>query len=92
MNKIVLGNCVEELARLDDESVDAFITSPPYDNLRDYNGYSFPFEDIARMMYQKLAKGGVIVWVVGDAVIKGSETGSFISSSHLLPRVRAQDT
>ena len=76
MNKIVLGNCVDELMKLEDESVDAFITSPPYDNLRDYNGYSFPFEAIAKAMYQKLAKGGVIVWVVGDAVLKGSETGS----------------
>ena len=76
MNKIVLGNCVEVMDQLEDESVDAFITSPPYDNLRDYNGYSFPFEEIATKMYQKLAKGGVIVWVVGDAVLKGSESGS----------------
>ena len=76
MNNIILGNCVDVLDGLDDESVDAFITSPPYDNLRDYNGYSFPFEEIATKMYQKLAKGGVIVWVVGDAVLKGSETGS----------------
>ena len=76
MNNIILGNCVEELHKLEDESVDAFITSPPYDNLRDYNGYSFPFEEIAKVMYTKLAKGGVIVWVVGDAVLKGSETGS----------------
>ena len=76
MNKIILGNCVEVMDQLEDESVDAFVTSPPYDQLRDYNGYSFPFEDIARKMYQKLAKGGVIVWVVGDAVLKGSESGS----------------
>lgn len=76
MNKIILGNCAKVMDQLEDESVDAFITSPPYDQLRDYNGYSFPFEDIARKMYQKLAKGGVIVWVVGDAVLKGSESGS----------------
>jgi len=76
MNEIRLGNCVEILDELEDETVDAFITSPPYDELRDYNGYSFPFEDIARKMYQKLAKGGVIVWVVGDATKDGSETGS----------------
>ena len=76
VNKIILGNCVEVMDQLEDESVDAFITSPPYDELRDYNGYSFPFEDIARKMYQKLAQGGVIVWVVGDAVLKGSESGS----------------
>ena len=76
MNKIILGNCVKVMDQLEDESVDAFITSPPYDELRAYNGYSFPFEDIARKMYQKLAKGGVIVWVVGDAVMKGTESGS----------------
>jgi site-specific DNA-methyltransferase (adenine-specific) len=76
MNKIVHGNCAEELNKLEDGSVDAFITSPPYDELRDYNGYSFPFEEIATQMYKKLAKGGVIVWVVGDSVLKGSETGS----------------
>lgn len=76
MNKIILGNCVKVMDQLEDESVDAFITSPPYDQLRNYNGYSFPFEDIARKMYQKLAQGGVIVWVVGDAVLKGSESGS----------------
>ena len=76
MNKIILGNCAEELQKLEDNSVDAFVTSPPYDDLRDYNGYSFPFEDIATEMYSKLAEGGVIVWVVGDAVLKGSESGS----------------
>ena len=76
VNKIILGNCVKVMDQLEDESVDAFITSPPYDQLRNYNGYSFPFEDIARKMYQKLAQGGVIVWVVGDAVLKGSESGS----------------
>tara|TARA_B100000287_G_scaffold417947_1_gene454298 strand:+ start:205 stop:1116 length:912 start_codon:yes stop_codon:yes gene_type:complete len=75
-NKIILGNCADVLADLQDESVDAFITSPPYDNLRDYQGYSFPFEDIARQMYRKLKQGGVIVWIVGDAVLKGSESGS----------------
>jgi len=75
-NKIILANCLDALGKLKDESVDAFITSPPYDDLRDYSGYSFPFEEIATKMYEKLAVGGVIVWVVGDAVLKGSESGS----------------
>ena len=53
MDKIVLGNSLDILKDLEDKSVDAFITSPPYDNLRDYNGYSFPFEEIATEMYKK---------------------------------------
>ncbi len=64
------------MRRMDDGSIDLVVTSPPYDNLRDYKGYSFPFEDIARSLYQVMKKGGVIVWVVGDQTVNGSETGT----------------
>jgi DNA modification methylase len=52
------------------------VTSPPYDNLRDYKGYSFDFETIAKELYRVTKDGGVVVWVVGDATIDGSETGT----------------
>lgn len=55
-------------------SIDLVITSPPYDNLRDYKGYSFNFEKIARLLSYSLKLGGVIVWIVNDATIKGSES------------------
>ena len=58
------------------ESVDLTVTSPPYDNLRTYNGYCFDFENIARELYRVTKQGGVVVWVVGDATIDGSETGT----------------
>ena len=54
--------------------VDLTVTSPPYDNLRDYKGYSFPFEDIAKELFRVTKQGGVVVWVVGDATIDGCET------------------
>jgi site-specific DNA-methyltransferase (adenine-specific) len=57
-----------------DRFVDLVVTSPPYDGLRDYNGYSFPFEEIAIELKRVLKVGGVIVWVVGDATIDGCET------------------
>lgn len=56
--------------------VDLTVTSPPYDNLRTYNGYSFDFESVANQLFRVTKKGGVVVWVVGDATIKGSETGT----------------
>ena len=59
-----------------DNLVDLTVTSPPYDNLRDYKGYSFPFEDIAKELYRVTKEGGVLVWVVGDAVIDGGESGT----------------
>lgn len=63
------------LAALPAEYVDLVVTSPPYDNLRTYNGHStFDFETIARETYRVLKPGGVLVWVVGDATVEGSET------------------
>jgi site-specific DNA-methyltransferase (adenine-specific) len=59
---------------MDPDFVDMTITSPPYDNLRDYNGYSFSFEKIARELFRITKPGGILVWVVGDSVVNGSET------------------
>jgi site-specific DNA-methyltransferase (adenine-specific) len=64
------------MARIDDGSIDLTVTSPPYDNLRSYNGYSFDFEAVAKELYRITKDGGVVVWVVGDATIDGSETGT----------------
>ena len=64
------------MKRMDDCFIDLTVTSPPYDGLRDYNGYSFPFEDIAKELFRITKDGGVVVWVVGDATINGSETGT----------------
>lgn len=66
---------------LPNNSIDLTVTSPPYDNLRTYNGnisqWSFEkFQEIAKELYRVTADGGVVVWVVGDATIKGSETGT----------------
>lgn len=75
------------MLNIEDNSIDLILTSPPYDDLRtynkhvggnktEYNGYSFPFEKIAKELYRITKKGGVVVWVVGDATNKGSETGT----------------
>ena len=59
-----------------DNFIDLTVTSPPYDNLRTYNGYCFDFENVAKELFRVTKKGGIVVWVVGDATIKGSETGT----------------
>ncbi len=61
---------------MDDDSIDLTITSPPYDSLRVYNGYSFNFESTSKELYRITKQGGVLVWIVGDATEKGSETGT----------------
>lgn len=71
-----LGDCLEVLKTIPDKTIDLTVTSPPYDNLRNYNGYSFDFEGIAKELYRVTKDGGVVVWVIGDATINGSETGT----------------
>lgn len=76
LNKIYCESNLQTMARMPDCFVDLTVTSPPYDNLRDYKGYSFDFESVARNLFQVTKEGGVVVWVVGDAVVNGSETGT----------------
>ena len=76
------GDCLEVMDELIEKGVvvDLTVTSPPYDNLRTYNNSSSWNEDIWKQVIEKLYRvtidGGVVVWVVGDATIKGSETGT----------------
>lgn len=76
INQVIQGDCLSIMKDIPNKSIDMILTSPPYDNLRDYNGYSFDFEGIAKELFRITKDGGVCVWVVGDATIKGSETGT----------------
>ena len=59
-----------------DASIDLVVTSPPYDSLRTYGGHSWDFEGVAQQLWRVIKPGGVVVWVVADATIDGSETGT----------------
>lgn len=76
INEIICGDCLDVMSGFPDECIDLTVTSPPYDNLRKYQGYTFDFEGIAHELYRITNPGGVVVWVVGDATINGSETGT----------------
>ena len=77
----MLGDCLEVMKDIPDGSVDLTVTSPPYDNLRTYNGTlndwtQEKWQAIIRELFRVTKDGGVVVWVVGDATINGSETGT----------------
>jgi len=80
MNQVILSNCIDGMKSLEDEVIDLCVTSPPYDDLRSYNDSSSwnfdTFKLVAEQLYRVTKTGGVVVWVVGDATIRGSETGS----------------
>ena len=75
-DKFLIGNCKDVLKSLPSGIFDMAITSPPYDNLRKYKGFEFEFKEIAKQLYRTLKSGRVLVWIVNDATINGSETGS----------------
>lgn len=69
-------DCVVGMHGLADNSIDLTVTSPPYDSLRTYNGFTWDFEATAKELYRVTKKGGVVVWIVADSTVKGSETGT----------------
>lgn len=80
--ELYLGDCVQVMReRIADESIDLTVTSPPYDKLRTYNGYVFDFEATARELWRVTKPGGVVVWVVADQTVDGSETLTSFTSA-----------
>lgn len=71
------GDCVEIMRGMSPDSIDLTVTSPPYDDLRDYKGYTFDFQGVASALYRVTKPGGVVVWVVGDKINGGRSLTSF---------------
>jgi DNA modification methylase len=76
LNQLFNEDCLDTMAKMPSDFVDLTVTSPPYDSIRKYNGYSFNFEPIARELYRVTKKGGIVVWVVGDQTKNGDESGT----------------
>ncbi len=82
MIKLIHGDCRDVLKDLINNNIliDLTVTSPPYDNLRNYDDsleWNFDiFKEVADLLYQITVDGGVVVWIVNDATINGSETGT----------------
>lgn len=74
--EIICGDNVEVMRHMPSESIDLVVTSPPYDDLRTYGGHSWDFEGVAQQLWRIIKPGGVVVWVVNDATVNGSETGT----------------
>jgi len=77
LNKIwCMDNVQGMIDKLDDNSIDLTVTSPPYDSARKYKGYSWDFENVAKQLFRTTKIGGIVVWVVNDKVFEGSESGN----------------
>ena len=71
---LIHGDCLKEMKKMKEKSIDLTVTSPPYDDLRKYNGFIFDYKAVLNELFRVTKDGGVVVWVVGDKTNKGSET------------------
>lgn len=74
INKIYNEDCLDTMGKMSDGFIDLTVTSPPYDDLRKYKGFTLDWKSVIKELYRVTKDGGVVVWVVGDQTIKGSET------------------
>ena len=79
--QLLQGDCIEIMKTFTNNSIDLTVTSPPYDNIRNYNGFSFDFSNTAKELFRVTKNGGIIVWVVSDQTINGSETGTSLKQA-----------
>lgn len=77
LNHLYTLDSVSLMKKINDNFIDLTVTSPPYDNLRNYNGYYFDFENTAKQLYRVTKYGGIVVWVVGDKINGGYSLTSF---------------
>jgi site-specific DNA-methyltransferase (adenine-specific) len=93
-NHIYNENCLETMKKMPEGLLDMTLAGPPYDDLREYNGYVFDFEPIAKELYRVTKEGGVVVWIVADAIVDGSESGTSFEQALYFKKIgfRLHDT
>ena len=74
LNEVYNIDCVKGMKDLPENCIDLVVTSPPYDNLRDYTGYEFNYEKIASELFRITKNGGVVIWVIGDKIKNGNKS------------------
>ena len=77
LNRIHVGDCLHTIAKLPEDSIDLVVTSPPYDNLRDYKGFKLDFFELGRKLYKVVKPGGVVVMVMQDATNRSKTLTTF---------------
>ena len=75
-NTIINEDAVTTLAKFPPNSIDLTVTSPPYDEIREYNGYTLNCDAVVKELFRVTKAGGVVVWIVGDSTTNGSESGT----------------
>ena len=73
-NKIICGECISEMKKISDNTIDLVVFSPPYDGLRDYNGYTMNLHDIGVELFRITKVGGIVAMVIQDQTIDGHKS------------------
>ena len=65
-NSIIVSDCISGMKEMPDSCVDFVVTSPPYDNIRDYKGYSLDLSETGKQLFRVLKTGGIAALVIQD--------------------------
>ena len=93
VNQIHHCDAIVGMKRLPDHCIHLTVTSPPYDGLRTFGGVGWndnTFRPMADELWRITIPGGVVVWIVADTIVNGSETCTRRSPQALLPGDRVQ--
>lgn len=66
LNVIYNENCLDTMKRMPDNFIDLVVTSPPYDNIRDYKGYELDLHTIGKELFRTIKDGGIVCFVMQD--------------------------
>ena len=95
VNQILNCDAIVGMRMLPDECIPLTVTSPPYDGLRKFGGvgwYDHIFHRMADELWRITMPGGVVVWIVADTIVKGSETGTSTVRSSTSKRLASGST
>jgi site-specific DNA-methyltransferase (adenine-specific) len=66
LNRIYCTDCVEGMKQIPGSSIDLVVTSPPYDSIRNYNGFTFDLHATGQGIHRVLRDGGIAAMVLQD--------------------------
>ena len=74
INKIVQGDAIKVLKQCKPDYFNLTVFSPPYDALRDYNGFSLSLHNLGEALFRVTKPGGLVVLVIQDQTKGGHKS------------------
>ena len=65
-DKLIVGDCLNIMKKIEENTFDLIVFSPPYDSLRKYNDYTFDLKKTGEQIFRVLKDGCLCAMVIQD--------------------------